>query len=98
MSWSDTTTSVAMTAENKPFYIAHDKLAHSSVESDPVRTKIMIPSASFCQRSAIILSIFSARLEYIAKRGPELSPWVVPSCDRLITYRQRLEAFYYKGW
>ena len=36
-------------------------------------TKIRIPSASFCQRSTILLSSSSAALEYMEKSGPELS-------------------------
>jgi hypothetical protein len=39
-------------------------------------TKMRIPSASFCQRSTISLSSSSAALEYMVKRGPELSPKV----------------------
>ena len=33
-----------------------------------------IPSASFCQRSTILLSSSSATLEHKEKNGPELSP------------------------
>jgi hypothetical protein len=40
-----------------------------------------IPSASFCQRSAILLSSSSAALEYMEKRGPELSPKLGSPCD-----------------
>ena len=44
-------------------------------------TKIRMPSASFCQRSAIFLSSSSAALEYMEKSGPELSPKFDPPCD-----------------
>jgi hypothetical protein len=37
-------------------------------------TKKRMPSASFCQRSTILLSSSSAALEYMEKSGPELSP------------------------
>jgi hypothetical protein len=33
-----------------------------------------MPSASFCHRSTILLSSSSAALEYMEKKGPELSP------------------------
>ena len=36
-----------------------------------------MPSASFFQRSAFLLSSSSAVLEYMEKRGPELSPKLV---------------------
>ena len=36
-------------------------------------TKMRMPSASFCQRSAILLSSSSAILRYILKRGAERS-------------------------
>jgi hypothetical protein len=39
-------------------------------------TKMRIPSASFCQRSTILLSSSSAALEYMEKSVPELSPKV----------------------
>jgi hypothetical protein len=38
-----------------------------------VLTKMRVPSASFCQRSTILVSSSSAALEYM-ERGPELSP------------------------
>lgn len=37
-------------------------------------TKMRIPSASFCQRSDILLSSSCAISEYIEKMGPELAP------------------------
>ena len=37
-------------------------------------TKKRMPSASFCQRSTILLSSSAAALEYMEKSGPELSP------------------------
>src|SRR5579863_8567745 len=46
-----------------------------------VRTKIMIPSASFSQRPALLVSSSSTIFEYIVKRGPELSLALASSCD-----------------
>ena len=43
-------------------------------------TKMRIPSASFCQRSIILLSS-SAALEYMKKKGPELSPKLDSPCN-----------------
>ena len=43
-------------------------------------TKKRMPSASFCQRSTILLSSSSAALEYMEKRGPELSPKLDSPC------------------
>ena len=40
-----------------------------------------IPSASFCQRSTILLSSSSAILEYKEKNGAELSPKLDSPCD-----------------
>jgi hypothetical protein len=40
-----------------------------------------MPSASFFQRSAFLLSSSSAVLEYMEKSGPELSPKLDFSCD-----------------
>ena len=40
-----------------------------------------MPSASFCQRSTILLSSSSAALEYIEKSGPELSPKLDSPCN-----------------
>jgi hypothetical protein len=41
-------------------------------------TKKRIPSASFCQRSTILLSSSSAALEYMEKSGPELTrSWIL---------------------
>ena len=49
----------------------------------PIRvlTKMRMPSASFCQRSTILLSSSSAALEYMEKRGPELSPKLDFPCN-----------------
>jgi hypothetical protein len=44
-------------------------------------TKMTIPSASFCQRSAISLSSSFAASEYIEKSGPELSPKLDSPCN-----------------
>src|SRR6267154_6699229 len=44
-------------------------------------TKMISPSASFCQRSTILLSSSSAALEYMEKRGPEPSPKLDSPCD-----------------
>jgi hypothetical protein len=52
-----------------------------SMETRQRLTKMTIPSASFCQRSAISLSSSSAALEYIEKRRPELSPNLDSPCD-----------------
>ena len=46
-------------------------------------TKMSMPSASFCQRSTILLSSSSAALEYMEKRGPELSPKLDFTCNGL---------------
>ena len=40
-----------------------------------------MPSASFFQRSAFLLSSSSAVLEYMEKRSPELSPKLGFACD-----------------
>ena len=40
-----------------------------------------MPSASFFQRSALLLSSSSAVLEYMEKRSPELSPKLGSACD-----------------
>ena len=47
----------------------------------PERTKMMIPSSSFCHRSTIISPSSSAIFEYMLKRGPELSSKRYPSLD-----------------
>jgi hypothetical protein len=44
-------------------------------------TKMMIPSASFCQCSALLLSSSSAALEYMSKISPELSPRLDSPCS-----------------
>ena len=44
-------------------------------------TKKRMPSASFCQRSTILLSSSSAALEYMEKSGPELSPKLDSPCN-----------------
>ena len=44
-------------------------------------TKKRMPSASFFQRSAFLLSSSSAVLEYMEKSGPELSPKLDCACD-----------------
>jgi hypothetical protein len=53
-------------------------------------TKMRMPSASFCQRSTILLSSSSAALEYMEKSGPELSPKLDSSCDGWLDVATRL--------
>jgi hypothetical protein len=69
----------ATAAENKPVY--DFRLAWvRGMDEDKVRhTKMRMPSASFCQRSAIVLSSSSDIFRYILKRGVELS--VYPECS-----------------
>jgi hypothetical protein len=56
--------------------------ASGSMDDDVRLTNMRIPSASFCQRSVILSSSFSAISEYMMKRGPELSPKLNPPSSR----------------
>jgi hypothetical protein len=68
---ADTATRAATTAENKPVYLALVNMAQYKISSG--RTKMMIPSASFFQLSAMLLSCSSASFEYMVKRGAKVS-------------------------
>ena len=76
----DTEANAATEAENRPVYDAHvcQRKLHKLIGG---LTKIRMPSASFCQRSAILSSSSSAIFTYILKRGPEPSEKLVCSCD-----------------
>ena len=58
------------------------QIMHKEIRMPPQGlTKMRMPSASCCQRSAIFLSSSSAALEYMEKSGPELSPKFGSPCD-----------------
>ena len=80
-SWTVTARSAATAAENRPVYGVYAQENMNAIRVQGL-TKMRMPSASFFQRPTILLSSSSATLEYMEKRGPELSPKLDSPCNR----------------
>jgi len=74
---------VATTAENRPVYVSFQSVRTTVMGETLGHTNRMIPSASFCHRSAILVSSSSEIFEYMAKRGHELSTKLGSLCGGL---------------